>query len=54
MVVHTLKLALLQEETASIIDYRLVVDNHSLDYNPEENLKMIIKRIYVKISVTFK
>jgi len=39
--VHIPWLTLLLEEAACIIDYRLVVDNRSLDYNPEENLKMI-------------
>lgn len=43
--VHIPWSALLEEEAVYIIDYRLVVDNHSLDYNPEENLKIIIRRI---------
>lgn len=43
--VHMPRLVLLLEEIACIIDYNLVVDNYSLDYNPEENLKMIIRRV---------
>lgn len=43
--VHIPRLVLLSEEAAYTIDYRRVVNNRSLDYNPEENLKIVIRKI---------
>lgn len=42
--------AVLSEEAAHIIDHRLVVDSHSLDYNPEGNLQMLIRSVQYTIN----